>query len=145
MNSSFEFDKKRIYNNPPHLLEAGTPNIADIIGFGSMMLEGKKATGLTRISWSEPTPEVILYSLFKFAEASEDYKQFSLNRISNGLVDGYGITPYQLFGTDKDTLMTILNGLALRYPDFISVAFTHDLDNIKLSDDKTSADVLTLF
>lgn len=116
-----------------------------IIGFGSMMLEGKKATGLTRISWSEPTPEVILYSLFKFAEASEDYKQFSLNRISNGLVDGNGITPYQLFGTDKDTLMTILNGLALRYPDFISVAFTHDLDNIKLSDDKTSADVLTLF
>ena len=35
MNSSFEYDGTKIYNNMPHLLEAGTPNIAGIIGFGS--------------------------------------------------------------------------------------------------------------
>lgn len=35
MNSSFEFDGTKIYNDMPHLLEAGTPNIAGVIGFGS--------------------------------------------------------------------------------------------------------------
>jgi len=35
MNSSFEYNGTKVYNNMPHLLEAGTPNIAGIIGFGS--------------------------------------------------------------------------------------------------------------
>lgn len=35
MNSSFEYDGSKVYNNMPHLLEAGTPNIAGVIGFGS--------------------------------------------------------------------------------------------------------------
>lgn len=34
MNVFFEYNKKRIYNDLPHLLETGTPNIAGIIGFG---------------------------------------------------------------------------------------------------------------
>ena len=38
----------------------------------------------------------------------------------------------------------ILSGLANNYPDFISVSFTLDLDNINLKD-KTSEDVLSLF
>lgn len=37
MNSSFEFDGTREYNEMPHLLEAGTPNIAGVIGFGSVI------------------------------------------------------------------------------------------------------------
>ena len=35
MNSSFEYTGTKIYNEMPYLLEAGTPNIAGIIGFGS--------------------------------------------------------------------------------------------------------------
>lgn len=35
MNSSFEYNGTKVYNKMPHLLEAGTPNIAGIIGFGS--------------------------------------------------------------------------------------------------------------
>lgn len=34
MNASFISDGTRIYNELPHLLEAGTPNIAGVIGFG---------------------------------------------------------------------------------------------------------------
>lgn len=34
MNASFQFDGTRIYNELPSLLEAGTPNIAGVIGFG---------------------------------------------------------------------------------------------------------------
>lgn len=37
MNASFEFDGTREYNEMPQLLEAGTPNIADVIGFGSVL------------------------------------------------------------------------------------------------------------
>ena len=35
MNSSFEYNGTKVYNKMPYLLEAGTPNIAGIIGFGS--------------------------------------------------------------------------------------------------------------
>lgn len=39
----------------------------------------------------------------------------------------------------------VLNGLAINYPEFISVAFNLDLDNINLKQDKSSDDVLKLF
>lgn len=37
MNSSFEFDGNVIYNEIPHCFEAGTPNIAGVIGFGAII------------------------------------------------------------------------------------------------------------
>ena len=37
MNTSFEFDKTRIYKELPSILEAGTPNIAGVIGFGKVI------------------------------------------------------------------------------------------------------------
>lgn len=37
MNSSFEYDGTKNYNSMPYLLEAGTPNIAGVIGFGSVL------------------------------------------------------------------------------------------------------------
>ena len=37
MNTSFEFDMTREYKKMPHVLEAGTPNIADVIAFGSVI------------------------------------------------------------------------------------------------------------
>ena len=37
MNASFEFNGNREYNEVPNSLEAGTPNIAGVIGFGSVI------------------------------------------------------------------------------------------------------------
>lgn len=37
MNASFEPDGKRIYHDIPTLFEAGTPNIAGVIGFGKVL------------------------------------------------------------------------------------------------------------
>ena len=37
MNGSFEDDGFVSYNEPPHFYEAGTPNIAGVIGFGSII------------------------------------------------------------------------------------------------------------
>lgn len=37
MNASFETDGTKVYNEVPHCLEAGTPNIAGVIGFGAVL------------------------------------------------------------------------------------------------------------
>lgn len=37
MNSIFNHDGVRIYSELPHLLEAGTPNVAGVIGFGAVL------------------------------------------------------------------------------------------------------------
>ena len=86
-----------------------------------------------------------LDSLYKFAEACGDYYQFTLTRLMDPTVESDGVSPIQIFGLDKDTMTSILKGLATNYPDYISVAFTLDLDNINLRQEKTSADVLGLF
>ena len=115
------------------------------VGFGIMSVEGKKAVSIRREVWQNPAQEVVLYCLYKFAEACGDYKQFTLTRLMDSDIESDGITPTQIFGLDKETLTAVLNGLSANYPEFIHVSFTLDLDNITLSDDKTSKDVLDLF
>lgn len=115
------------------------------VGFGNMLKDGKRSTALTRIEWTNADPKVILYSLYKFAEACDNYKQFSLSRMLEDNLDSNGITPIQLFGLDRETLTAVLKGLGANYPDFINVSFTLDLDNITLKEDISSKDVLSLF
>lgn len=98
-----------------------------------------------RSEWKNPEPLVILYSLFKFAEACCDYYQFTLSRLLNHDIDSDGISPTEIFGLDREQMEKILNGLSINYPDFINASFTLDLDNITLNCEKTSQDVLKLF
>ena len=56
-----------------------------------------------------------------------------------------GVSPTTIFGLDKDTMIGILNGLAINYPDYISASFSYDLDTITLRKDKKAEDVLELF
>lgn len=114
------------------------------IGLGVPDKDNGKTVSFTRISWLNPEPKVILYALYKFSEACGNYKQFSLTRLLNHEIESDGISPTQIFGLDRTSMERILNGLANNYPDFISVSFTLDLDNINLKD-KTSDDVLSLF
>lgn len=100
---------------------------------------------ITRGHWQNPDPRVILYSLYKFAENCGDYYQFTLSRLLNHEIDSNGVSPTEIFGIDRVQMEKILNGLSVNYPDFISVSFTLDLDNITLRSDKTSEDVLELF
>lgn len=73
MNSVFNNDGFRIYNELPSLLEAGTPNIAGVIGFGKV-LEYIQNIGINKISKYElelkkyaleklkQVPNIILYN-----------------------------------------------------------------------------------
>jgi phosphoadenosine phosphosulfate reductase len=102
----------------------------------------KKLVSLTRVPWQNPDERVILYSLYKFAEACGNYKQFTLTRLLDNTIESDGISPTQIFGLDRDTMEKILNGLTFNYPDLIEARFTLGLDNITLKSNLSPAEIL---
>ena len=115
------------------------------VGMGYAEKEKSRVTSITRTPWQNPDPIVVLYSLYKFAEACGDYYQFTLTRLLDHDIDSDGVSPTQIFGLDRETMIKILNGLSINHPEFINASFNLDLDNITLNSDKSSADVLALF
>lgn len=131
---------KRILTETPLGIKIG-------LGKANTIQKGKteNMTSIIRTPWRDPDSLVILYSLYKFAEACDGYYQFTLSRVLNHEVESEGVSPTQIFGLDRETLVGLLNGLSINYPEFISVGFTHDLETINLRAEKTSMDVLYLF
>ena len=95
-----------------------------------------------RGSWKNPDEKVILYALYKFAEACGNYRQFTLTRLLDTSVESAGISPTQIFGLNRETIEKILNGLTFNYSDLIEARFTLGLDNITLKSDKTANEIL---
>jgi phosphoadenosine phosphosulfate reductase len=132
---------------PKHISAAfvilsGTP--LGEVGLGSTTtISGKKY--FSRSTWSSPEPRVILYSLYKFAEACDGYYQFTLSRLMDFSIDSTGISPAQVFGLSEDSIALIIRGLAAKYPEFISYSETLGLQAIDLHKTKSSVDVLELF
>lgn len=112
------------------------------VGLGEMIKENKKAVAIYRTVWQTPDERVILYSLYKFADACGNYKQFTLTRLLDHEVESAGISPTQIFGLDRDAMEKILNALTFNYPDLIEARFTLGLDNITLKSEKTAAEIL---
>ena len=115
--------------------------LGTILHFGYVTDDGD----LVRTKCSISDPRVVLYGLFKFAEKCNDYKEFTLTTLLNDGIDRDGISPTRIFGLDRNDMTPILLGLSAKYPEFITVSFTHDLERITLAKDKSSADVLGLF
>ncbi len=113
------------------------------LGLGKVTEEGKE-TYFRRGTWTDPEPLVILYALYKFAVACGDYYEFTLTRLLDHEIDSDGVSPTEIFNLDRETMVPILKGLAINYPEFISVTFTHDLDAISLNREKAPIDVLRL-
>ena len=113
------------------------------LNMGTIIPEGKSFS-IERGVWTTPVPEVILYSLYKFAEACGDYHQFTLSYLMDETIERDGVSPTTIFGLDRDTMIRIINGLAINYPDYISASFSFDLDTITLRKDKKSEDILDL-
>ena len=87
---------------------------------------------------------VILYALYRFAEATGGWYQFTLTRMMSN-ASSSGVSPTKIFGIEREDMIRFLNGLTTNYPDFINATFTHDLEKISLVAEKTSQEVLTLF
>jgi len=140
-------DYKSNSQAPKHICQAfviltDTP-LGDV-GLGkSVVIFGKKY--FSRVSWPSPDPRVILYALYKFAEACDGYYQFTLSRLMDFSIDSPGISPAQIFGINEAALVLILRGLSVQYTDFLSFSETLGLQTIDLRKDKIAADVLELF
>ena len=114
------------------------------LNFGTTTSDGKNLSTLKHTKAKINDGRVILYALYKFAEATDGWYQFNLSRLMIDS-DSAGVSPSKIFGIDRDEMQQFLNGLSANYPDFISVTFTHDLEKISLVPEKTSEDVLKLF
>lgn len=119
--------------------------LGTVLHFGSVKMNGRQIVSLTRTKAVVEDLRIILYCLYKFAEACDGYYQFSLSRLLDFTVESAGISPALLFGLTYDEMIPILLGLSAKYPEFINASFTHDLEKIELVGDKTAEDVLKLF
>lgn len=116
-----------------------------IINFGTTEDSGRQIASLRRCKSTMSSELVVLYSLYRYAEACEGYYQFSLSTLMDPYIDSAGISPVKIFGFEKDEIEAMLRGLSAKYNDFIDADFTHDLDKIALRDYHTAQDVLDLF
>jgi len=115
------------------------------VGLGQPEKNKHKLVSIYRTPWENPDPKVVLYGLYKFAEACGGYYQFTLTRLLDHDIDSNGVSPTEIFGLDREKMEKILNGLTFNYPDFIDASFALGLDNITLRSDKKSEDVFELF
>lgn len=115
------------------------------LNFGAVEKKGRQITNLTRCKASLRDDRVILYALYRFAEACDGYYQFTLSRLLDESIVSNGICPSRLFGLDSDAVKQIVYGLSAGYPDYLYATFTHDSEKIQLRENKTSQDVLGLF
>lgn len=113
------------------------------LGWGSVFENGRQIDSLVRSKCLISNNVVILYSLYRFAEKCNDFKEFTLAWLMNDSIDRDGISPTRLFGLDYEEMKSILLGLSAKYPDYIDATFTNDLDKISIKD-KSSLDVLLM-
>lgn len=114
------------------------------LGQGDCEMKGNSVVSITRTGWRNPEPLAILYSLYMFAEKSDNYYSFTLVDLLNDSSDRVGISPAQLFNIDKERLKQIMLILSHDYNDYIKISFTRDLENVTLNSQKTLQDVINL-
>lgn len=87
MNASFSYDGVRVYHDLPSMLEAGTPNIADVIAFGSV-LDYVKKIGLEKIKKHEVSLKKYCVSKLKEMENITIYNEDAESSIIAFNMDG---------------------------------------------------------
>ena len=110
-----------------------------ILKFGKVTYIGNKMKTLTRTKPKVTDGRVILYALYKMAEICGE-RQFTMTVLLEMTE-----SPAKIFGLTSDELEQFLNGLSANFPAFVDATFTHDLEKISLSPEKTAEDVLRLF
>ena len=115
---------------------------------GECEVKGKTVATITKGSWYDAEPIVILYSLYKFAERMEGMYSFTLSDLLEDNEERAGLSPRAIFGIERETLKPILQGLANNYSSFIQVDFNKGImENIDLpagKNGKKAIDVLSL-
>lgn len=117
-----------------------------LLGQGDCQLKGKTVVSITRYGWNNPEPLAILYSLYKYAEKSDNFYSFTLSDLFDEDSQRVGISPAKLYNLERETCKQIIESLARDYSSFIQVNFNKDMmEDIYLHSDKTSLDVVNIF
>ena len=124
--------------------------IGTILGQGICKFKTAKSKiviGIERKGWEYPDPISILYSIYKFAEKSDNLYSFTLSELTyDGDDTRIALSPTLIFGISVDTLKNILRSLANDYPEYIHVNFNSNiLEDIYLNREKKAIDTLFLF
>ena len=126
--------------------------LGDELRMGVLSMHGTTMKSIVRNEWETPDHIAILYSLYKYIEANAELdgernpEQYRCTLTQLFMKDENipGVSPAHIFSLEREHLKKIVSGLAVEYPEFISISFTHDLENISLSPEKSSEDVLTV-
>ena len=126
--------------------------LGDELRMGVLSMHGTTMKSIVRNEWETPDHIAILYSLYKYIEANAELdgernpEQYMCTLTQLFMKDENipGVSPAHIFSLEREHLKKIVSGLAVEYPEFISISFTHDLENISLSPEKSSEDVLTV-
>ena len=117
--------------------------LGTVLGWGSALDKGRQIESVVRSKCFISNNIVILYSLIKFAEKCNDYREFTLAWLMSTGIERTGISPTLIYGLDYEEMKSVLLGLSAKYPDYLDASFTNDLDKITIKD-KTSMDVMKL-
>lgn len=108
------------------------------LGFGVITEVARDKVQITKNGWKEARPEVILYSMYRYAELKGRYG-LTLNEFyETNSEEG----PYVLFGIDMGSMRKLLRALSTLYPLLIRIDLVKDLDNIYLNSKVSSLEVL---
>ena len=115
---------------------------------GDCEIKGKNVISITKGTWYDVEPLVILYSLYLFAEKAGEYYSFTLTDLLEDNEEREALSPRLIFGIGAETLKPILQGLANNYSDYIKVDFNKGImENIDLPAGKAgtkAVDILAL-
>ena len=115
---------------------------------GECEMKGRSVSTITKGSWYDADPIVILYTLYRFAEKMDGLYSFTLTDLLDDSDEREALSPRVIFGIERDILKPILQGLANNYSDFIQVDFNKGImENIDLpagKNGKKAIDVLSL-
>ena len=99
-------------------------------GVAIIEFKGKTFLNITR---KEKTisPLTILYGLYLIAQKA-DRGSYTIRQLMTADIDSPWVSPIVAFGMNVETFMAQCRGLSSRYPDYITCAFTHGLDELTI-------------
>lgn len=119
--------------------------IGSVLKQGIPIPAGGNTYKYSKQGWQAPDAVIILYALYMWAEHTSRY-EFTLSQMAamRGNFEAKGVDPVLVFGIYPDRFKNILQDISLQYDKYIRTTFVADLDNIRLSPEYSSLDILDL-
>jgi phosphoadenosine phosphosulfate reductase len=117
----------------------GKTPLGEDLRLGQMEIKGRQVISVTKGVWADPHPLAILYALYRLSERLGRYN-LTVSELFDPLPEG----PHALFGITREPMSRYLQGLAMRWPEWIEAELVRDLDNVYLKKQYHSTEVLNL-